>query len=323
MKKITKTAMSVILTAVLLAALTVPAFAASTADAKEPVDTAHVCTLTLDYTYEGKAMPGIALKLYKIADFSADYQYTPTARFAEKGIAINGIKSQTEWDKLASTLSALIALENTTPDAELSTGADGKAHFTGLTTGLYFTDQIRREEADGTVYTFKRVLVTLPELNSDGTWNYDVSAAPKVDVYVPEKVYIDYRVNKLWKDTGYESARPTSINVTILKNGETFENVTLTADKNWTFTWRVEDDGSLFQVVETEVPENYTMTASQSGNVFYITNTYEKPDNPPPEPPPPTGDRSDIGLWVFVTAVAGVLFLCSGVLIVKRQREDD
>ena len=322
MKKTSTTVLSAIVSVILLAALCVPAFAASTADAKTPVDTSHVCTLTLDYTYEGKAMPGIALKLYKIADFSADFQYTPTARFAEKGIAINGIKSQTEWDKLASTLSALIALENLTPDAAQSTGEDGKAHFSGLSTGLYFTDQIRREEEDGTVYTFKRVLVTLPELNAEGEWNYDVSAAPKVDVYVPEKVYIDYRVNKLWKDTGYENLRPASVSVTILKNGTIYESVALNADKNWTYTWTVEDDGSVWQVVETDVPKDYTMTAGQQGTVFSITNTYEKPDTPP-DNPPPTGDSYNVRLWIFVMSVAGVIFVCSGVFAIRKQREND
>ena len=321
MKKITKTAMSVILTAVLLAALTVPAFAASTADAKEPVDTAHVCTLTLDYTYEGKAMPGIALKLYKIADFSADYQYTPTALFAEKGIAINGMKSQTDWDKLASTLSALINLEKPTPDYSGVTGSDGKAHFTGLTTGLYFIDSIRWEEADGTVYTFKRVLVTLPELNSEGNWNYDVTAAPKVDVYVPEKVYIDYRVNKLWKDQGYEDKRPDSVSVTIMKNGTIYETVELKSSNNWTYTWRVEDDGSVFQVIETNVPQDYTMTASQSGSVFSITNTYEKPEQPPHTPD--TGDSSNIRVWIFVMSVSGVMLVCLSVVLFRRQPDDE
>lgn len=321
MKRISKTILSVIIAAIMLVICAVPVFASSTSDAIEPIDTAHACTLTLDYIYEGETMPGLELKLYKIADFTADFQFEPTERFAEKGIAINGIKSQSDWDKLASTLSALIALEKPTPDAEATTGEDGKGLFSDLTTGLYFTDQQRVEKEDGTIYTFKSVLVAVPAVNEDGTWNYDVSATPKVDVYVPEKVYIDYRVNKLWKDQGNENKRPGSVSVTILKNGEVFEEIELNAAGNWTYTWTAEDDGSVFQVIETNVPENYTMTADSNGSVFSITNTYI-PETVPVTPPQ-TGDTFDSGIWVFLISVSGVLLVLMGIVMMRRRREEE
>ena len=321
MKRISKTILSILIAAIMLVTFAVPVFASSTSDANEPIDTGHACSLTLIYEYEGDTMPGLELKLYKVADFTADYQFNPVERFAEKGIAITGIKSQSDWDKLSSTLSALIALEKPAPDAEATTDEDGKGIFPGLTTGLYFTDQQRVEKEDGTIYTFKSVLVAVPAVNADGTWNYDVSATPKVDVYVPEKIYIDYRVNKLWKDQCNEDKRPASVSVTILKNGSVYEEITLDAKVNWTYTWTVEDDGSVYQVIETNVPENYTMTADSQGNVFSITNTY-KPETPP-ETPPQTGDTFDSGIWIFAMSVSGILLVLTGVFMMRKRREEE
>ena len=320
MKRFKTTVFSLIVVMILLVALAVPSFGAATSDAKEPVDTSAACTLTLEYKYEDTVMPGLEILLYRIANFTADFQYELTGSFEGKSIAVNGIKTQTEWDELASTLSGLIALEQIPADFTKTTGEDGKALFENLTPGLYFVDTIRLEEEDGTIYTFQRVLVTIPELDEEGAWSYDVTADPKVDVYIPEKIMIDYRVNKLWKDEGFEENRPDSVSVTILKNSETYLEIELTAQEDWTYAWSVEDDGSVYQVVETEVPENYSMTSSSQGNVFYITNTYEEPT--PPPPPPPTGDSHDVRIWVFLMAVSGVLFVCSSVFIYRRKRDN-
>ena len=84
------------------------AHAASTADAKEMIQPERPCTITVSYVYNGTAFSDLSVKLYKIADVSADFQYTPTTRFQSTGLRLNGVQSAGEWNVIRSTLEAHI-----------------------------------------------------------------------------------------------------------------------------------------------------------------------------------------------------------------------
>ena len=82
----------------------------------------------------------------------------------------------------------------------------------------------------------------------------------------------------------------------------------LSAENNWTYTWTTTDDGAIWQAVETNVPEGYTVTLEQSGNYFFVTNSYDKPT-----PPPSTGDISNPYLYLIVMCVAGLGLIVLGI----------
>ena len=92
---------------------------------------------------------------------------------------------------------------------------------------------------------------------------------------------------KVWNDTNYESARPTSITVSLLKNGSTVVNTkTLNATNNWKCEWPdiplEEDNGTaITYTVREDVPTGYTASACTVNNngQFTITNTYSKPQS--------------------------------------------
>ena len=72
--------------------------AASTADAVEPIITEKKCSLTLSYTCEDTAFSGAEVKLYRIAEVSADFQYMLTQPFEDSGLILNDIQTSGEWN---------------------------------------------------------------------------------------------------------------------------------------------------------------------------------------------------------------------------------
>ena len=56
--------------------------AASTTDAAEPILIDKECSLSLSFSCDDTAFPGINVSLYKVAEVSSDFQYTLTSSFA-------------------------------------------------------------------------------------------------------------------------------------------------------------------------------------------------------------------------------------------------
>ena len=65
-----------------------------------------------------------------------------------------------------------------------------------------------------------------------------------------------------------------------------YDTVTLSESNNWRYTWSDLDDDCHWQVVEYQVPDDYTVSVSREGITFVITNTLDK-DTPPPNPSEP------------------------------------
>ena len=102
---------------------------------------------------------------------------------------------------------------------------------------------------------------------------------------------VNVTVNKVW--VGDEEAnRPASITVLLFRDGQRYASAELSADNNWTYTWRDLSEDSEWSVGEPSVPEGYTSEVSQNGNSFTVTNTFEETEVP--DEPPPLDERPDI-----------------------------
>ena len=88
--------------------------AASTDDAKEMISPESSCTLTVSYHCEGTTFTGLPVKLYNIADVSADFQYSLTTPFQSSELMLNGICSAAEWNVIRSTLESYIITNGVT-----------------------------------------------------------------------------------------------------------------------------------------------------------------------------------------------------------------
>lgn len=290
--------------------------AASTEDAKEPIAPQQTCTLTLCYSYDGTAFADVPVRLYRIAEVSADFQYTLTTPFAPSGLILNGIRTNGEWNVIRSTLETLILADGIEPDATATTDEAGLASFRDLPTGLYLAlvDPIH---LDALHCIFDSALIALPGLGEDGLWQYEVAVKAKGEALPPIEPdeELQLKVLKLWKGDEGQSTRPDAIQVEIFRDNTLYETVTLSADTGWSYTWTVKNDGASWHVVERNTPDGYTMTVEDRGNSFLITNTFDGP----PIRPPQTGDTANILLYIVLMSISGSMLIILGITG-KRKR---
>ena len=96
--------------------------------------------------------------------------------------------------------------------------------------------------------------------------------------YAPGKVSAS--VKKEWNDAGNQDGiRPTSLEVVLKKNGETYKTVTLNSENHWSYTVAdLEDytDGvkNIYTWEEVSVPEGYTSSSSIEESMTTLTNTH-------------------------------------------------
>ena len=290
--------------------------AASTADAKEPISPDKDCSLTIAYRYDGKSFSNHPVKLYKIADVSADFQYSLTAPFANSDLILNGVQSVGEWNVIRSTLETHILAYGVDADLTGATDQDGQVCFQALLPGLYLatTEPVIENEW---IYSFDSVLVALPGLGTDNLWQYEVAVTAKAAAIPPieSDEEIEFRVLKLWKGDHGRSDRPLSIEVEIFRDGVSYLSVILSEENNWSFSWSAKDDGAVWKVVERNVPAGYTMIVEERETSFVLTNT-----RPPDKPDiPQTGDTTNIMLCFMLMNVSGIMLIILGIAG-KRKR---
>lgn len=290
--------------------------AASTADAKEPISPDKDCSLTIAYRYDGQSFSNHPVRLYKIADVSADFQYTLTAPFANSGLILNGVRSVSEWNVIRSTLETHILTYDVDADLTGVTDQDGQVCFQALKPGLYLaiTEQVIQHDW---IYAFDSALVALPGLGADGLWQYEVAVTSKSKAIPPAETdeEIAFKVLKLWKGDKGRSDRPQSIEVEIFRDGVSYQTVILSEENHWTFSWFAKNDGATWKVAERNVPTGYTMMVEERETSFVLTNT-----RPPDKPDiPQTGDTTNIMLYFVLMNVSGIMLIILGIAG-KRKR---
>ena len=295
------------------------AYAASTADALSPISIGNNCSLTVSYRYESKCFSDVEVKLYKIADVSADFQYTLSSDFASSGLVLNGIRSQAEWNVIRNTLEAKILSDSIEPFGHTKTNEQGQVHFPILKPGLYMVAAVDVVEEDFT-YFFEATLISVPSLSADGSWQYNVSAVPKPDVLpnIDPDGETEFKITKLWRGDN-ANKRPKSIEVAIFRSTELYNIITLSKENNWSYSWLAKDDGSKWTVVERNVPTGYIATVEQRGESFALTNTfYDVGDTPDSDIK--TGDSANIMLYIVLMYVSGTMLIVLGMLIKRKTR---
>ena len=277
----------------LLACLLLAALLPTAAMARGLIDTGKPVSLTVRYPCKG-----ITFRLYRVAEVSAYGEYTLTGDFQDDPVTLKQ-PDQAGWRALAATLDGYAARDQRKPLATRETDANGQLIFSGLEAGMYLVTW-QKHTTSGYTYTPVPFLVSLPGLDGEDNWVYDVTAGPKYDrekVPVrPGAVTVDRKVLKVWEDDGAEDARPESITVQLLRNGKVYDTVTLSGKNRWSYAWDGLSKDDTWQVVEADVPEEYTVTVSREGITFVVTNTLteELPDEPTPEGPLPEVPEENI-----------------------------
>ena len=294
------------------------AFGASTADARGPISLDRTCTITINYGYDGVPFEDVTVALYKIATVSSDAQYSLTENFRVSGLVLNGVQTNGEWNVIRSTLEANIVANNIEPEAVMATNQRGQVTYEGLEPGLYLAIAGQAVQEDVTC-VFASALVALPDIDEEGYWHYEVEVTAKAEVLPPvdPDEELELKVIKLWKGETDQGKRPNSVEVEVFRDGVSYDKITLSAEKNWSYSWIVPDDGAKWIVVERNVPEGYTATIEEKGTSFVLTNTLVA-DKPPVEPPK-TGDTANIWLYIILLYVSGIVLVLMGIMGRKRK----
>lgn len=288
--------------------------AASTSDAVEPIIPENECSLTISYRSGETVFSGAEVKLYKVAEVSADFKYTLAKLFEASGLILDGIRTAGEWNVVRSTLEAYILAYNIAPEFISVTNEDGQASFDKLSTGMYLAIVSQAEQHNWN-YRFDSALVALPGLDSDGRWQYQVSVNAKGEILPPvdPDEEVEFNVLKLWRGDEDRNDRPKSIEVEIFCDGISYETVILSEDNHWTYSWSVKNDASSWTVVERNIPQGYTMTVEERKSTFILTNTWTPTYPDDPSHPPQTGDTSNILLYILLMIGSGSVLIISGI----------
>lgn len=277
-------------------------------------------SLTIRYRHENPPVPGVTFRIYRVADVSPSAEFTLSGAFKDYPVSLENTDSAA-LKALAATLAGYTARDGITPDDSGITNESGRCRFpanqTNMTTGLYLVIGERHTEGEYT-YTPEPLILCLPSQipkpeSFETDLEYHVIIEPKYDnVYHPpggEKQFIDLKALKVWEGAGNEAHRPETITVQLLRDGSIFDTEILNADNNWRHTWTSLDADFLWQVVEQQVPDGYTVSVGREGITSVITNTFhpdqpEKPVNPPDKKPPKLPQTGM--LWWPVPVLSGV-----------------
>ena len=264
------------------------------------------------------AVDNAEFKVYRAGEITDNWEFVLTGAFQDIPADLNDLDTEA-MTELSETLAAYAAADGIEPDYSGRTDENGQVVFEGLTKGLYL---IIGESViwDGMRYDPVPFLLTVPSQDAEGEWNYQTEADVKYETSIPEKEETEYKVVKYWVGDGSGNARPVQITVDILKDGVLFDTQTLTAENNWTYSWTAEDDGSVWQVVEREIPDHYTVKVEKNKTMFLLTNTYA---GDTPEEVPKTGDSSVPLLPVTLLSLSGMVLILAGLAVRGRREKDD
>lgn len=253
-----------VLAALLLAAVALPPRARA---AEGPA-----ASLTVHGSYEGGSLEGLPLSVYRVGGLNAAGAPALSPEYARYGVSLDPVDAAT-WKSAAEMLAGYIQRDRAAADGDAVLGADGAARFTGLAEGIYL---VRGDRLEGKGFYFdpEPFLVALPRATDKGP-SYQVSVNLKGEGTPRSSEPVSIKVLKLWKGQADPDRLPKSIAVDLLRDGEVFDTVELTAAEGWRHIWTDLDAASTWQVVEHAVPEGYAVTVGREGNAFVLTNRFE------------------------------------------------
>lgn len=210
---------------------------------------------------------GAVFRLYYIADAfeeNGNLGYKYTDEFKDSGMDMGNFTDA----YLPVHLMAYAMLQNI-PCSEKTTASNGYAVFNDLRPGAYLVVPVGAIEG----YLRPSPFIALVPMQDSVTnqWVYDIDASPKVEADkggTEERTYIS--VKKQWQGT---AKHPDSIEVTLLKDGMVMQTVILSAENNWYYRWDDLDKNHSWNVVESKVPQGYTVSYSISQMTVIITNS--------------------------------------------------
>lgn len=167
-------------TAAVLASLMVLLYASGiTAFAYGRIDTGEETSLELTFTTGNTGIEGASFRLYQVADVSDAVVFNLTEKFEDAPVSLDAVESAGDWTDVAKTLADYVSAgSDIVADKNGTTDKNGSITFSELKVGLYLLvgDAI---VVGNYSYTPVPVIIMLPTLREDDTWNYAPAAEAK------------------------------------------------------------------------------------------------------------------------------------------------
>lgn len=252
-------------------------------------------SLSITFAPDDLPAAGVNFSLYRVADLVGEGKYALTGQFANCPVSTD-LQSAEDMRVLAMTLRAYVIAGKLTADMNGKTDANGIVGFSGLDTGLYL--------ALGDVFLYNNqyyfptpFLVKLPDADSDGVLQYAIQVSSKHTFRPGTGEKIGLEVMKVWDD-GDSDARPQEITIELYEGKLLNDRVTLNQANNWRYSWDELDAGTVWSVVEVDVPDGYTVAIKQIDDTYIVTNTLipdepEDPSSSTPSEPQPSSRPTD------------------------------
>lgn len=281
------------------------------ADLGQYLEPERTAALTIRYH-----TPGTVFRIYRVADVDESVAFSLISPFDQYAIDIRRDMTSSEWQTLADTLTNYATADGMSPMAVRTVEEDGSITLTDMAAGLYLVVGQGYDEGEN-IYTITPTLISLPNYQQDGWWQYDVTISPKWSVKPIQRE--DLQVVKVWRDAGTDATRPDAVTVELYCNGVLYASARLSKENNWRHTWTGLDTRDTWSVVERGVSSPYRVSISRQGDTVTVTNAVYTPT--PSTTPVPNLPQTGQTWWpVPVLAAAGMILFVLGWL---KQRQDE
>ena len=286
-------------------------------------------TLNIADSATDTPMADVTYRLYLVARAvqrgnSFDFELLPP--YDETNIDTDNLQ-----DESLSVHLAHFAQSHSQSYTQKTSDANGQIVFDNLTAGLYLIVPVQTTDD---YYVPSPFIISVPERNSEnGSWEYNVVASPKINGDVPDGSQTTYMtVLKKWETDG---TRPESITVVLLRDLRVYETIELNADNDWYHRWDNLPKDHIWDIVETQVPDGFTVSYDTSTNTVIITNrseSYEEPSTGPDsgsttqpsdgEPDDELADTGQLNWPIPVLAISGLILFSIGWAVLNFGKKE-
>lgn len=212
---------------------------------------------------------------------------------------------------------------------EQLTDIEGKCQFRDLDSGLYLIsgrekEQVKEDDNGLKIETAAGLRFRPQSLLVEIIPGKTIIVEPK-QVLSNDLKESSISVLKVWKGVE-ETNRPDKISVDLLKDGQVSETVELNTENTWSYQWNELSEESEWSVIESQVPEGYTLSSEIVNGTTVLTNTKNEVISPTTLPDDtnknPTNDGKKLpqtgmlqypvvflSLGSIIAAIAGIVCL--------------
>ena len=252
---------------------------------------------------------GATFRLYpvataKVADNRVTFTYTKD--FKGNGLAVDNLS-----DAYSAAHLMVYATDHNLPYTEKVSDSTGSVFYGDLPCGAYLVVPVGIKDGYLKPNPF---VVFIPSKTDDGL-TYDINATPKVeiDLDTPGKTRIS--VTKKWKGT---TKTPNSVTVALVKDGSVVDTAILNEGNHWHYEWTDLEKNHAWYVIEPDVPEDYTVSYSDSQKSVTITNA-----TTPTGEEPPLVQTGQLNWPVPILLIVGMVLISIGWSMLNFGSKDE